>query len=389
MKILSDCFLPYERFFVERKNRYMAFLGVTENDQILPIQMNADEKLGQQNANEEVSEETGAEDGTEDENNPETAEKRAAQNAINAELKALDRGLNTLEALFPQAGWDKISTFPDMYPYFADILDLKKGYELIAPTDPILIMAILMRILEELFFGLRYVSFGMVIGSDGNPDRAGDVLGSIINNWQTYIDISLNKEYLPRLKEYVRILDSNAESRTSSYAKRILNDLHWAKRLYFLPYYKFESIFPPSIQKKEIDSLYPEIRKLRKYLTAVATGIEQGIKQGGAEKRVPCDGIDNPWEPYVFQVPNPLSRRLDALLGDKKKNNATLIFFTLAVATVLDYMINNENSWAYSNDNSSVLFRSVDNAGVRPLTGVDTKIDADEIFKQALKQRKA
>jgi hypothetical protein len=387
MKILSDRFLPYERFFIERKNRYMAFLGVTENDQILPMQMNVDEKSGQQNVN-EGDEETDVEDGAEDENDPEAEEKKARQNAINAELKALERGLATLEALFPQAGWDKLSSFPDMYPYFTDILDLKKGYELIAPTDPLLVMAILMRILEELFFGLRYVSFGVVTGSDGNPDRAGDVLGTIINNWQTYIDISLNKEYLPRLKEYVRILDSNAESRTSNYAKRILNDLHWAKRLYFLPYYKFESIFPPSIQKKEIDSLYPEIRKLRKYLTAVAAGIEQGNKRGGAEKRAPCDGIDNPWDPYVFQVPNPLSRRLDALLGDKKRNNATLVIFTLAVATVLDYMINNENSWAYG-DQSSVLFRSVDNEGIRPLTGVDTKIDADAIFKQVLKQRKA
>jgi hypothetical protein len=387
MKILSDRFLPYERFFIERKNRYMAFLGVTEDDQILPIQMNADEKYGQENANEEIREETNAENEAEDESESETEEKKAQRMQANAELKALDRGLATLEALFPQAGWDKISSFPDMYPYFADILDLKKGYELIAPTDPLLVMAILMRILEELFFGLRYVSFGVVTGADGNPDRVGDVLGTIINNWQIYIDISFNKEYLPRLKEYVRILDSNAESRTSNYAKRILNDLHWAKRLYFLPYYKFESIFPPSIQKKEIDSLYPEIRKLRKYLTAVAAGIEQGNKQGGAEKRAPCDGIDNPWEPYVFQVPNPLSRRLDALLGDKKRNNATLVFFTLAVTTVLDYMINNDSSWAYGK-HSSILFRSVDNEGVRPLTGVDTKIDADAIFKQVLKQRK-
>jgi hypothetical protein len=242
---------------------------------------------------------------------------------------------------------------------------------------------VLLRILEELFFGLRYVSFGAV---NGSVDRADEVLIPIINDWHYFIDSSFDKEYLPRLSEYCRILENTAESRTSNYARRLLNELHWAKRLYFLPYYKFESTFPPPFQKKDVSTLYPEIRQLRKYLTAVAAGIEQGNKQGGAEKRAPCDGIDNPWEPYVFQVPNPLSRRLDTLLDDKKKHNASLVFFTLAVVVVLDYIVNNEDSWAYA-ERSSTLFRSMNGEGVVPLRGVDTEIDSDGIFKQAQKDR--
>ncbi|MDR2111003.1 MAG: hypothetical protein LBP32_06820, partial [Spirochaetaceae bacterium] len=313
-------------------------------------------------------------------------EEKAKQNAFENEKKAVERGLQTLEALFPKAGWDRLSLYPDLYPYFSDVFNLKKGYDLIAPTDPLQQIAVLMHILEELFFGLRYVAFGVIEGVDGNPSRVDDVLGKIINNWRGFIELSFDKDYLPRLSEYCRILDNAVESRTSSYVKRILNELHWVKRLYFLPYYRFESVFPPTFQKKDVEPLYPEFRQLRKYLTAVAAGIEQGNKQGGAEKRAPCDGIDNPWEPYVFQVPNPLSIRLDALLGNKKRNNASLIFFSLSVAVVLDHLVNNENSWAYA-DRSGPLFRSVDSEGVTPLFGVDMKIDAEAIFKQAMKQR--
>jgi hypothetical protein len=243
-----------------------------------------------------------------------------------------------------------------------------------------------MRILEELFFGLRYVIFGVIMGPDGSSERIDDLIGKIVNEWQKNTEASFEKEYLPRLDEYCRLLENTAESRTSNYAKRLLNELHWVKRLYFLPYYKFESIMPPPFQKNAITAIYPAIRQLRKYLTAVAAGIDQGNKRGGIEKRAPCDGIDNPWDAYIFQVPNPLSTRLDALLAPKKRNNASLVFFTLAVTVLLDHLVNDEDSWAYS-QKAGFLFRSENGEGIRPLFGVETKIDAETIFRQALKKR--
>ncbi|MDR0877255.1 MAG: hypothetical protein LBN21_04325 [Treponema sp.] len=396
MKLLSDRWLPYERFFIDRRNRIMAFLNVTDGDRISPAAMTAQqaengdvesgpvEEIKANETGEKGPEPDQAED--EDSSDPEVIERKARRAAQEAEQKALARGLNTLETLFPKAGWDRLSTYPDLFPYFTDMFSMKRGYELIAPTDPLLQAAVLMHVLEELFFALRYVTFGAVTGSDGNPSRVDDYLGSIINSWQRYIDVSLEKEYLPRLVEYCHILENSAESRTSVYAKRTLNELHWAKRLYFLPYYKFESIGPPPFQKGDTTPIYGEIRLLRKYLTAVAVGIEQGTRRGGAEALAPCDGIDNPWEPYNFEVPNPVSMRLDALLGPKKRTNASLIFYTLAVTTVLDYLVNNENSWAYEN-RPGPLFRSVDGEGYMPLFGVENKIDADVIFKQAMKQR--
>jgi hypothetical protein len=400
MKLLSDRWLPYERFFIERRRRFMAFLNVTAQDRITPADMTAQQAENgepEKTAGGESADESGgkespgdagqkAEEEEEDPDDPAVIERKARQAAIEAEQKAVDRGLLTLEALFPKAGWDRLASYPDLYPYFTDMFSLKKGYELIAPTDPLQQVAILMRILEELFFGLRYVTFGTITGSDGNPSRVDDFLGSIVNNWQRYISLGFAKEYLPRLAEYCHILENSAESRTSVYAKRTLNELHWAKRFYFLPFYKFESLGPPPFQKRDTTAIYSEIRLLRKYLAEVALGIETGNRQGGAEAQAPCDGIDNPWEPYNFEVPNPVSIRLDALLGAKKRNNASLIFFTLAVATVLDYLVNNENSWAYE-DRPGPLFRSIDGEGVIPLFGVETKIDADVIFKQVMKQK--
>ncbi|MDR0386537.1 MAG: hypothetical protein LBH57_00735 [Treponema sp.] len=382
MKLLSDQWFSYKTFFSARKNRYLAFIGASDADQIPPADLSRLTEIPDEDPEKSGIQE---EDGPENDN-PEAEAKKAKLAATEAERKAVDKGLQSLEILFPKAGWDRLPDYPDLYPYFRDVFSLKKEYALIAPTDPLLQTAVFARILEELLYGLRYVSFGVVTSSGGNPERVDDALNPIINNWHYTVENSFDKEYLPRLSEYCRILENTAESRTSSYARRLLNELHWIKRLYFLPYYKFESAFPPPFQKQDISPLYPSIRQLRRSLTAVAAGIERGNKMGGAEKRAPCDGIDNPWEHYEFQVPNPVSKRLNALLGEKKKNNASLIFFTLAVTTVADSFINNDGSWAY-NDRPGPLFRSINGEGVTPSPGVDTEVNAEAIFKQSLKTR--
>jgi hypothetical protein len=383
LKLLSDRFLFYEQFFVERKNRFMAFINLREEDRISPALAELDTRGG--HSEESASE--GPQEEAAEGNDEDTEEKKKKRAIAESENKALERGLQTLERLFPKAGWENISSFPDFYPYFSDVFNLKKNYELIAPTDPLQQVVILTRILEELFFGLRFIKFGAVPGSDGNLEKIDENMGNILNQWNSYVGICFDNEYLPRLGEYCRILDSSVESKVSSYAKRLLEELHWIKRLYFFPYYKFESFYPPPFKKNEIGALYPEVRRLRKYLTAVAAGIEQGNKQGGAEKKAPCNSIDNPWEPYVFQVSNPVSIRLDALLkNSKQKNNASLVFFTLAVTTVLDHIVNNEKSWAYA-EKPGPLFRSVNGEGISPVYGVDNTVDTEALFKASIKDR--
>ena len=390
MKFVSSRFVPYQVIFAERKNRIKAFLNVNEGHQIVPDEINmqgdAKDLKSDENQGEDSSEQSGDGQNETIEEKELSEEEKARLAAEEAEKKALERGLQILEMLFPKAGWDRLPSYPDLYPYFVEMFDLKKGVVNIAPTDPLQQVYILMRSLEELFFGLRYVSFSSVPGISGNLERVDSILGEIVNSWRFYMEVSFEKEYLPRMAEYVRILEGSHEERVSTYARRLVTELHWTKRFFWLPLYKFDALMPPSIQKKDTTPIYAKIKTLRKYLTAVASGIEKGNKAGGAEARAPCDGIENPWDPYVFQVPNPLSIRLDAILSQKNKTNATLIYFCLAITSVLDYLVNNEDSWAYG-ERAGPLFRSVNGEGITPLTGVDNRIDADDIFKRSLKEQ--
>jgi len=400
MKLISDRYIVYERFFIERRRRFMAFLNTSEAEQLnaadfRPQQIESidvetlQKELSEESADAEEAEspeEAGEAEEKEDPSDPKVVERKAKEDVEKAEQKAQEQGRTALGALFPKAGWEKLEEYPDLYPYFANLYNMRHGYELIAPGDPLQQVSVLFHVLDDLLIGMRNINFGVIAGPDGKPIRVQDELGGIINNWSQLIESGFTRNYLPRLTEYCRMLENSKEARITPYAKKHMNELHWIKRLYFLPYYKFESLGPPPFPKQDVVSIYAEIRKLRKFLTIVAKGIENGMRSGGAAAKAQCSGINNPWEAYNYQVPNPISRRMDMMLPPERRINATLIFFSLSAVTVLDYLINNENSWAYSG-RPGPLFRSIRNEGISPLFGVDEKLDADQIFKDFLKRK--
>jgi hypothetical protein len=396
MKLISDRYITYGRFFIERRRRFIAFINARETDQLnadeLNLQQldNIDVDAIQKNLSEEdelIEEDIDIQEEGLEENNidPKIAKQKMKEDIERAEYKSMEQGKSAMEVLFPKAGWDRLEDSPDFYPYFANVYSLRHGYELISPSDPLQYVSVLLHILDDLSIGLRYVNFSSVAGPDGATINIADELTEILNNWRSHIEDSFSRDYLPRLSEYCRMLENSEDSRNSPYARKTLNELHWIKRLYFLPYYKFESIGPPPFPKSDIVSIYSEVRKLRKYLTAIALGVEQGVRAGGAPAKAPCRGVNNPWQTYNFPIPNPVSRRLDMMLPPEKRMNATLIFFSLSTVTVLDYIVNNENSWVY-NERPGPLFRSVKNEGLTPLFGVDQKLDADRIFKESLRK---
>jgi len=390
MKSISDRWFPYEKLFLQRRRRFMAFIGATEEEQLQPLTMTPEQAESgdlETLRDDIIKEEQKTEEEVENPNDPEVIARKTREAAEAAERKAVSRSVGALETLFPKAGWEKLAEYPDLYPYFANIFELRHGYELIAPNDPMQQVAILMHILENICVGLRYASFDVVAGPDGKTISVNEAIGGIIANWQVYLDDSFIKEYLPRLSDYCRMLEHSPESKNSVYGKKTLNELRWIKRLNFLPYFKFEAMGPPPFKNQEATVIYTQTRTLRKYLTMVAAGIEQGNRRGGAAAKAPCNGISNPWAQYHFEIPNPVSRRLDALLGSSKRNNAVLIFFALSTITILDNLINSENSWAYEND-SVCLFRSFNNDGATPIFGVDERKDADQLFRNSLKKRR-
>lgn len=396
MKLLSDRLLSYEDFFVVRRRRFEAFLGVKEADRIQPpapqsaAAVSAETEQAEKESAEEAPSEKSSEPEGQDASSASADAASPAPAAPAAQSRAWTRSVDSLESLFPEAGWKNLPSFPDLYPYFADVFELKKGFELVAPDDPLHQTVILMHILEELFYGLRFIHFGTISGPNGEPERVDEAISDTIENWHGYLEESLGKEYLPRLSEYCRMVDTSPESRMSNYAKRTLSELLWIKRLNFLPFLKFESSMATHpYRRTDIKPFYAVVRELRRLLTGVASGIESGIKQGGASSLVKCDGIDNPWDQYVFQIPNPVSLRLDALLGgrtSKRKTNAALVFFTLSAAVVLDSIINDRHGYAYQ-DEAVCPFRSLNGEGVKPVFGVDERINADALFRQYLKAK--
>ncbi|MDR2792353.1 MAG: hypothetical protein LBB61_01625 [Treponema sp.] len=386
MKLVSNRYFTYDRLFVERKNRILALLNVKESERIAPADVLVTVKKDPRQEGEAQHEtnDEAAQAGAKDER------EEARKQAIAAEKKTIEKGLYNLEIMFPEAGWDKLSDYPDLYPYFRDILQMTKGYELIAPTDPMLQLIILAHIIEELLIGMRSMTFTAISDSE-DGEKVEEEMADIINNWHDYIDVSLDKEYVSRLSEYCQVLAKSADARTSPFARRLLDEMYFAKRLYFFPHLHYtaqNSATALTFRKKGSFSLYRKVQKLRKNLTLVYEQLEKAMKAGGAESDAVCEGIANPWKAYEFQVAGPISRRLDILLGQKKRYNASLLLFTLSVITVLDYFLNNASSWAYDPP-GTILFRSIEGKGIIPQFGVDKKIDADAIFKNKLKERAA
>lgn len=417
LKRCSDRWLPYQEFFRLRRRRVDDFLGLGVQDRIPPpVRPDAGgapsaasldsqlEALGASAGTEGVVPEPGApvrdavgapEEPTPEESPSGPSDEAVAQpkapqqsGAGKWRTKAIARSLEAMETLFPEAGWAALPEFPDLYPYFVGVFDFKRGFELVAPNDPVQQVVVLMRILEELFYGLRFIEFGTVTAADGSHERVDQSITRIIDYWHSYEEEVIAKDYLPRLQEYVRSIDNSGDAMASKFSRRALSELNWTKKLYFLPFLDFESdLSTHPFKGKELPPLYEAVRELRSLLTAVAQGIDAGVRKGGAAAGAACAGIDNPWDSYVFQVPNPVSQRMDVLLGGKggkRKTNAALLFFALSAATVLDGIVNDPSGIAYQTP-APCPFRSVSGEGRIPQFGVNVNIDADAIFRNHTK----
>ncbi|MDR2803128.1 MAG: hypothetical protein LBB22_02420 [Treponema sp.] len=382
MKIIASYYQNYEIFFIENNDNFEAFLELSEADQIAPNSLRG--AAADKTRNTDVSGETGAEsvvDSLSDIKDEKfEKEKKVEQSSETSETKAFERSLKILETLFPRAPWDKLGTFPDFYPYFADVLEIKKNGELIAPEDPLQLALILSQIIEELLYAFRYIKFiGQFAGESS--------MISIVDDWHTAISESFEKKYLIRVSEYSHYFENSLQKRNSTYAVNISTDIHWIRRYYFLPNYDTIPPTPPSFFKKDVVAIYTLAHRLRKDLTACAVAIDAANKLGGAAENALVEGIENPWEPYNFQVENPLSKRLNMLLGKKQHINASLIFFTLAAVTVLDNYLSDKASIAYT-ANNEIFFRHSGHEEMKPVFWVEKQTGTFDIFKKSIESLK-
>jgi hypothetical protein len=385
LKLCSSEFMNWESLLRKRRAAILDLCGLSEQDILVGL-----DEYPPQEPETGSSQEADAEAGQEDASATDGGSRDASEPAMAEPIEMVDRirkAYESLETLFPESGFSQAHRFPDLFPYFRDILDLPSGFALVSPSDPMQQCAILVSIIKRFFYGFRAVSFGGAEDVDGHPVDLGERIDALIDRWHAHEDM-IYKDYLKLLTDYCRMVEISPESRMSSFGKRLESEIYWLKRLHILPKLRPATLMGAKPQRHgDKPSLWEDAKELRRLLARVGADIDAALKRRAAGDQSSCATIDNPWEPYQFQVPNLVSQRLDAVLARGKEgarpNNASLVYYCLSFAAALDFLLNDPESWAYREE-GALLYRSQDPEGRIPLYGVDEKIDAEAIFKKAL-----
>jgi len=316
------------------------------------------------------------------------AAKQAAAQQHNPEL--VKAGLSLLNTLFPDAGFTRLETMPDMYPYFQPLFQFEDGFNLLSPENPLQVLVVLLRILEDFFHGCRNIDFNFESG-EYKGDKV-DTISSVINDWSLYREMQFNKEYASILSDFVNELYTQSDFTYSQYGKKLLNKLLWLSKYHFLPLFNFEKLL---LERPENDMTYKPLYKRTDFICRALTEIAKGIDKAG-KNRAAITGIQNPWSHYKFDIPNTVSERLDVLLAAKRDGpnmtatNANLLKYTLCIMSVLNWWINDPTSPAYQT-NPMKIYRVSSKDG-SPVFSVPVRDDQKQLFAgniQALAQKKA
>lgn len=251
--------------------------------------------------------------------------------------KLFESGENIIEALFPRCGWKNPEGLTDFYAYFSPIFAFPKGAELISPQGVLMRVITLMLMIQELLHGFREIEFGVVHDSDENTWGVQYELSGIIGNWYRYLEEVIGKRYIPMLYEYCRNLEQDIRFRGSPYGKRLLSELNWIKKHYFLPHLIFhaESGTRPTTEGA-VAPLPDTLSDFLQILTAVS-------EDNSDPDQEVTDSVKNPKQPFFFEVENIVSRRLRTVLerNGLPRENAVLIDTVYLLLRTLSGIVRN------------------------------------------------
>mgnify|MGYP007069837153 CR=1 FL=1 len=372
MRMCSTEYVEFPRFFTAKIADILKFVGRTKFDLLLP------DKKKKENKDDKKKKE-------------EKKEKEEAKPVAGAYDDLVKTGINILDQLFPMAGFKNLEKHPDMFPYFQPLYRFEDGFNMLHPDNPMQVTLVLSRILEDFFQGCRNVDFN--IKADERLASLSDNLTEAMNDWASYREDLFDRKLGDYLRNYVNSIYSQADYASTQYGKENLNNIFWRMKLYFLPCFKFNA---PTLKHPTNDSKYKPFYSRIEYIRNVLTVIVRRIDENSNGKK-PVLGVINPWNRYIFDLPNNISRRLDVLLGAKQDDevtratNANLIKYTLCVASVLDWWVNNSSSPAYSTNPDHVYRISAKDGG--PEFSVPERSDQGQLFadgvKKAIAARKA
>lgn len=359
MRMCSTTFEPYPDFFKSKVTEILKFVGLQKYDLLL-----------QEKPKTVVVEE------------PEKKEDAKPKEQTKGQKDAVvNTGISLLTKLFPQAGFDKLESYPDMYPYFQPLYKFSDGFNVLSPENPLQITIVLMRIVEDFFQGCRNIKF---VQSSEDSSKS-DSIAKVLEDWTVYRENVFDHLYCVPLNELVNQIYTNSEYEKTQFGKKLITQLSWQINYNFLPYYKFDRlVLEKPINESHVPPLYVRTDFTRKYLTAIVNQCDIMEKTHGN-----VSTVKNPWENYKFDVQNEISKRIDVLLGAQNKskstnaNNANLLKYTLCVLAVLDWWINNEESPAYS-VSSKHIYRISQEDG-KPFFSVEKRTDQNKLFAEEIR----
>ncbi len=370
MRMSSSKFDYFQDFFLTQSSNILNFLELSKFDLLLPNKKAARHEEQKQEIKSEPQKEE--------------AEKEAEQKKEKEESKKnslVNAGLKLLDTMFPEAGFLNLRNFPDMYPYFQPLYQFRDGYNMLAPENPLQITITLLKITEDIFQGCRNVVFTEENVNTDNNDK----LSSILGEWSLYREVLFEKNYADQIKDLVNNEYSQGDFKSSLFGKKIITSLLWQTKYNFLPHFSFDQLL---LEKPKNDSPYRPLCLRSSFLLNFFREVAKSIDCATAQKGI-VFGISNPWEKYRFDISNPVSKRMDVLLGAKKQTdsaatNANLIKYALCIIAVLDWWINDQKSPAYSSD-STKIYRINENDG-GPAFSAPERTDQNKLFADRVKR---
>ncbi len=369
LRMTSPAMLTMYQLFYTRGSRLLSWLDVVPEEVLLPKDIPDTVKFK-----------------IEDEAEKQEKEKQQEEDEDQVPEDVVE-GLDLLERLFPDAGWDRLETLPDMCGYFQPILQFQDAFTQLAPDNPLHQTMILFWILEELYQGLRLIKFEALAPISSKDDV--EDIQPILEQWILYQETIFDKTLSPELKSYTHQIYTQPNFHKTPYGRKLLSSMYTMIKNMFLPHFDVRMYGYARLPKDDrLPPFYIRVRRLKRLLARYNEALGPWPPNPGNDPEASVPGVMNPWEMYKFDIANPVSKRLDALCGGKTskiRTNALLIHSTLTILNVLDWWINDRKSFAYR-DSPEYLYRVIEPGSSVPAFGVQARSDVETLFIKHLKE---
>jgi hypothetical protein len=354
LKLSSTSFFRHDEFFLDHRSEYLPFLGLQEED-LVPCPATLPPV-----SPEEYSDLPG----------PALAEKQEEPKKISG---SFTEGLRLLQDMFPQAGFEDLSSGPDLLPYFKTHIPFPKNFDLINPADPLQSIVVIMGILRELFFAFGGIKMGALKNEEWDVEDLRQTFESYTLQWFRYLEDFIPKQLLEPLLEYCREVEKGSAEK-SEYAQKLEMNYIRLKKMLYLPHLEIPKSNHP---RPPVGERQPKLFNLTDDLVNLLSNMIRDTSPGG-ESRAILNGSD----PIQFEVQSLVSRRF--LLTLKRReitpDNNILVRYTTALSEVLNEFLNNPSSFYYRAPLTPV-YRTLKSGGTTPQYNVPP-LDTEKLLKE-------